>query len=35
VKNFVSGCGLNHSDTIQMLGLPDLTEGFYNRGILL
>jgi hypothetical protein len=31
VKNVVSGYGLNHFATIQMLGLSDLIEGFYNR----
>jgi hypothetical protein len=35
VKDFVSGCGLNHSDTIRMLGLSELPEGFYNAVTLL
>jgi len=35
VKNVVSGCGLNHADTIRMLGLSDLLEGFYNVETLL
>jgi hypothetical protein len=35
VKHVVGGCGLNHSDTIQMLGLSGLTDGFYNGRTLL
>jgi hypothetical protein len=35
LKNLVSGCGLNHADTIRMLGLSDLLEGFYNVETLL
>jgi hypothetical protein len=35
VKYRVGRCELNHSDTIQMLGLSDLTEEFYNCAILL
>jgi hypothetical protein len=35
LKNLVSGCGLNHADTIRMLGFSDLLEGFYYMGTLL
>jgi hypothetical protein len=35
VKNVVSGCELNHSHTVLMLGLSDLTDGVYNTPILL
>ena len=35
MKHSISDCGLNHSNTIRLVGLPDLAAGFYHRTILM